>query len=160
MLIELMRMTGAECNPTTFLINDSDIKFEAQVECINNLLNTGEVPNLFESDPTNSKDAIMQTVRDKINQENYIGENWNFFVNKIRENLHIAMVLNPIGEEFRTRMRNFPSIINCSAIDWFHSWPEEALLEVAKDKFEGLKLDLGSRDMEEEYIKKLIKLSP
>jgi len=32
------------------------------VECINNLLNTGEVPNLFESDPQ-MKDKIMQVVR-------------------------------------------------------------------------------------------------
>jgi len=81
-------------------------------------------------------------------------------VNKVRENLHISMTMNPIGEEFRTRMRNFPSIINCSAIDWFHAWPEEALLEVAKDKFEGLKLELGGKDQEDEYIKKLIKLCP
>jgi len=54
------------------------------------------------------------------------------------------MAFNPIGEEFRTRIRNFPSIINCSAIDWFHSWPEDALLEVAKDKFDGLKMDLSN----------------
>jgi len=69
MLIELMRMTGAECDPTTFLINDADIKFESQIECINNLLNTGEVPNLFESDPT-GKDAILQIIRERANNEN------------------------------------------------------------------------------------------
>jgi len=70
MLIELMQMTGAECSPTTFLLNDADIKYETQVECINNLLNTGEVPNLFESDPTNSKEGILQTVRLQANREN------------------------------------------------------------------------------------------
>jgi len=70
MLIELMRMTGADCDPTTFLINDADIKYEAQVECINNMLNTGEVPNLFDNDPTNAKDAIMSTVRELVNKEN------------------------------------------------------------------------------------------
>jgi dynein heavy chain len=69
-LIELMKMTGAERDLTTFLINDSDIKFESQVECINSLLNTGEVPNLFEMDPTNQKEAIMQIVRENANNEN------------------------------------------------------------------------------------------
>jgi len=116
---------------------------------LNNLLNTGEVPNLFEANP-NEKDNILQIVREQANSENYTGDIWTFFINKIRENLHLAMAMNPIGEEFRTRVRNFPSIVNCSAIDWFHPWPEDALLEVAKVKFEGLKLDIGGKDKEDE----------
>lgn len=76
MLIELMKMTGGENDQTTFLINDSDIKFEAQVECINNLLNTGEVPNLFENDPTNQKEAIMTIVRDKTKEKTDVGDHW------------------------------------------------------------------------------------
>jgi len=38
------------------------------VECINNMLNTGEVPNLFEADPA-TKDKIMQIVRAKSTAE-------------------------------------------------------------------------------------------
>jgi len=60
------------------------------------------------------------------------------------------MAMNPIGEDFRNRVRNFPSIVNCSAIDWFHTWPEEALLEVARFKFDGIKLDLGGKEKEDE----------
>jgi dynein heavy chain len=70
-VIELMRTTGAEQIQTTFLVNESDIKFEAQVESINNLLNTGEVPNLFESTQLNmkAKEDIMQTVRERCNKD-------------------------------------------------------------------------------------------
>jgi dynein heavy chain len=77
LLIELMRCTGAERTTTTFLITDTDIKFESQVESVNNLLNTGEVPNLFESDPTNQKDAIMQSVRETALSEGFSGDFWN-----------------------------------------------------------------------------------
>jgi len=58
--------------------------------------------------------------------------------------------MTPIGEDFRNRIRNFPSIVNCSSIYWFQPWPEEALLEVAKFKFQGLKFDVGSKEKEEE----------
>jgi len=159
-LIELMKMTGAERDLTTFLINDSDIKFESQVECINSLLNTGEVPNLFEMDPTNQKEAIMQIVRDNANNENYQGDKWQYFINSVRENLHIVMAFNPIGDTFRTRIRNFPSIVNCSAIDWFYPWPEDALIEVAENKFQGFEMDIGTKDQEAEYLKKLIRICP
>lgn len=29
------------------------------------------------------------------------------------------------------RLRQNPSLINCTTIDWFLDWPQEALLEVA-----------------------------
>lgn len=30
----------------------------------------------------------------------------------------------------RNRLRQYPSLINCTTIDWFLEWPKEALLEV------------------------------
>ena len=38
---------------------------------------------------------------------------------------------SPIGEIFRARLRQFPSLVNCCTIDWFSAWPEEALRSVA-----------------------------
>ena len=30
------------------------------------------------------------------------------------------------------RARKFPALINCTNIDWFHEWPEEALVSVSQ----------------------------
>jgi dynein heavy chain, axonemal len=40
--------------------------------------------------------------------------------------------MSPLGEAFRTRLRMFPSLVNCCAIDWFMEWPDEALESVAR----------------------------
>ena len=45
--------------------------------------------------------------------------------------MHVVLCFSPIGDSFRIRCRKFPALINCSAIDWVHSWPEEALKSVA-----------------------------
>lgn len=29
-------------------------------------------------------------------------------------------------------LRQYPALVNCTTIDWFHEWPKEALLEVAR----------------------------
>jgi dynein heavy chain len=42
-----------------------------------------------------------------------------FFVNRVRENLHIIIAFSPIGDAFRNRLRQYPSLINCCTIDWF-----------------------------------------
>jgi len=35
--------------------------------------------------------------------------------------------MSPVGEGFRRRIRTFPGLVNCTTIDWFLPWPEEAL---------------------------------
>ena len=53
--------------------------------------------------------------------------------------------MSPMSVEFSTRLRMFPSFVNCSTIDWFTEWPEEALRGVAKDKLEQEDLELGDK---------------
>ena len=50
---------------------------------------------------------------------------------QVRDNLHLVLAMSPVGEAFRARCRQFPSLINCTTIDWFSPWPAEALLSVS-----------------------------
>lgn len=58
-------------------------------------------------------------------------EIYKFFINRVRNNLHVVMSMSPVGDAFRRRCRMFPSLVNCTTIDWFTSWPTEALYSVA-----------------------------
>lgn len=48
--------------------------------------------------------------------------------------------MSPIGNAFRNRVRKFPAIVNCCTIDYFHSWPDDALLAVASRFLGGVDL--------------------
>jgi dynein heavy chain len=37
-----------------------------------------------------------------------------------------------VGATLRVRSRKFPALTNCTSIDWFHEWPEEALMSVSE----------------------------
>jgi len=56
---------------------------------------------------------------------------WNFFIGRVKKNLHMALCFSPVGESLRGRARKFPALVTCTVIDWFHPWPEDALLSVA-----------------------------
>lgn len=57
---------------------------------------------------------------------------WLDFATKCKNNVHIALAMSYIGDMFKTRLKKFPSLVNCCAIDWFLAWPEEALKSVAE----------------------------
>ena len=45
---------------------------------------------------------------------------YNYFIDRVRMNLHVCLAMSPIGDAFRDRLRRFPALINCCTIDWFH----------------------------------------
>uniref|UniRef100_A0A8C3L5I1 Dynein axonemal heavy chain 12 n=1 Tax=Chrysolophus pictus TaxID=9089 RepID=A0A8C3L5I1_CHRPC len=132
---------------TVFIITDAQIKEESFLEDIDSLLNTGEVPNLFAAD---EKQEIIEGVR-AVAQAGSKHEELSplalfaFFVNCCKENLHIVVAFSPIGDAFRNRLRQFPSLINCCTIDWFQPWPEDALERVANKFLETLQLTDSER---------------
>ena len=50
---------------------------------------------------------------------------WNYFLEKVRDNLHIVLAMSPAGDVLRIRCRNFPGLVSNTCIDWFFPWPEE-----------------------------------
>ncbi|XP_033099985.1 dynein heavy chain 6, axonemal-like [Anneissia japonica] len=147
-LKKLYMLAGVQNKNTVFLFTDTQIVVEEFLEDINNILNSGEVPNLFESDeyeqviigtrPAAKEAGIPEGNRDEI---------FTYFINQVRRNLHIVLCMSPVGDSFRARCRMFPSLVNCCTIDWFTEWPEEALLSVATNFFEHE--NLGADDMKE-----------
>ena len=55
--------------------------------------------------------------------------------------MHVVLAMSPIGSMLRIRMRMFPSIVNCTTIDWLEPWPKEALISVAKMNLAEIKSD-------------------
>ena len=53
------------------------------------------------------------------------------FLRTCRENIHIVLAMSPIGDSLRTRLRQYPSLINHCTIDWWDAWPPDALRQVA-----------------------------
>ncbi|KAG2482389.1 hypothetical protein HYH03_018685 [Edaphochlamys debaryana] len=126
------RIAGGDNKPAVFLFSDTQIKAESFVEDINNLLNSGEVPNMF---PYDERAAVLEQCRNASKKEGLVldtaVELWAYFVDKTRDNLHIVLAMSPIGDAFRERLRQFPSLVNCCTIDWFTAWPNDALEAVA-----------------------------
>lgn len=56
---------------------------------------------------------------------------WKFFIDRVRRQLKVVLCFSPVGSTLRVRARKFPALVNSTAINWFHEWPQEALISVS-----------------------------
>lgn len=121
-----------------FLMTDAQVPNEHFLVLINDMLASGEIPDLF---PDDEVENIIAGVRNEVKGSGQLDtrENcWKFFIERVRRQLKVVLCFSPVGSALRVRARKFPSIINCTAINWFHEWPQEALMSVSKRFLEEL----------------------
>jgi len=142
---ELYNVAGPVGGAVTFILTDAEIKFETFLEAVNSMLATGEIPGLFLKEdrdliPLQQKNVYMKEAGTK-------GEDpstlllWNYFINRVKDNLHTVLCFSPVGTKFRTRAQQFPSLFSQCNIDWFLPWPEEALISVSEKFLKTFKIE-------------------
>uniref|UniRef100_A0A8C5X999 Dynein axonemal heavy chain 17 n=2 Tax=Malurus TaxID=55806 RepID=A0A8C5X999_9PASS len=117
--------------PSVFLMTDSQVSEESFLVLINDFLASGEVPGLFQDADL---DTIMSAMRPQVKSlglEDTKENCWKLFIEKVRRQLKVVLCFSPVGSTLRVRARRFPAVVNCTAIDWFHEWPEDALVSVS-----------------------------
>ncbi|NXT54658.1 DYH17 protein, partial [Pluvianellus socialis] len=118
-------------SPTVFLMTDSQVAEESFLVLINDFLASGEVPGLFQDDELESIISAMRPQVKSLGLQDTRENCWKFFIEKVRRQLKVILCFSPVGSTLRVRARRFPAVVNCTAIDWFHEWPEDALVSVS-----------------------------
>lgn len=115
----LYQKTGLKNLGTLFLMSDAQVADERFLVLVNNLLASGEIPDLFTDD---DMENIIGAVRNEVKGAGIpdTRENcWKFFIDRVRKQLKVVLCFSPVGSTLRVRGRKFPAIINCTCIDWY-----------------------------------------
>jgi len=130
----LYRLTGVKGKGVTFLLTDNEIKDEGFLESINNVLATGEIGGLFQRDEIDEICSELLPVMKKEFPRRAPTNDalYEYFISRVRNNLHIALCFSPVSAKFRSRALKFPAVFSGCTMDWFMSWPRDALIAVAQ----------------------------
>lgn len=132
---QILLRTGQKGYTTAFVLSDSQITEELFLEDICSLLNTGEVPGLWDAkqDRELYENAVasLREVGKNLGRPDTAEALQALFLERCRKHLHIVLCFSPLGSVLRERLRKFPSLVNCTTIDWFREWPEDGLRSVA-----------------------------
>ncbi|CAD8044294.1 unnamed protein product [Paramecium primaurelia] len=117
-LLNTLLQVGLENQKASIIFNDSQLQQSYMWEDICSLLSHGEVTHLFTPEE-----------RLKIQEEMPFSK----FLQICKFNVHVILCMQPVTELYRKRLRTFPTIINCTTIDWFMDWSNEALVTTAEE---------------------------
>lgn len=123
---------GMKNKKIVFILSDGQVVDERFLVLVNDYLASGEISGLFNDD---TYEEIISSIRNEIKSlglDDSRDKCWKFFVNKVRRLLKVVLCFSPVGSTLRQRSIKFPALLNTTCIDWFHEWPEEALIRVAK----------------------------
>lgn len=119
----MLKKAGLEDKQTVFLFSDTQLVQETFLEDLNNILNSGEVPNLMKTQDVEEIAGVLRPVMQATGMPLTKPAIASYFITRVRSNLHVVLCFSPIGEAFRQRLRMFPALVNCCTIDWFREWP-------------------------------------
>ncbi|KAM7383622.1 hypothetical protein PAMP_003257 [Pampus punctatissimus] len=105
-LTGLFLKAGVKNQRVALLLTDAQIPNGRFLVIINDLLASGEIPELFSEEEI---EGIVSDLR-----------------------AEVVMCLSPVGSALRLRAHRFPTLIQCTTIDWFHPWTSEALQSVSQ----------------------------
>ncbi|XP_078000357.1 dynein axonemal heavy chain 1-like isoform X2 [Glandiceps talaboti] len=155
----IMLKAGLENKSIVFLFSDTQIKSESFLEDINNILNSGDVPNIYSFDELDQIYNGMKPIVVDLGQQPTKANLYSAYTKRVKSNIHTVLCMSPIGEVFRARLRQFPSLVNCCTIDWFSEWPDEALQSVAKTFLSEIPdIEQGDDETTQKVIDGLVKM--
>jgi dynein heavy chain len=114
-----------------FLLTDSQIIDDRFLIYVNDVLSSGFIPDLFAKDELDSALNGVRNLAKQAGVPDTPATLLEFFIKRVRQNLHVCCCVSPVGEVFRVRARRFPGLVNCTVMDRFLAWPHEALISVA-----------------------------
>ena len=134
--LKVMYKHAGSGKSATFIFTDNEIKEEGFLGYINNIMTSGEITGLFAKDEMISISGDMRNPMKKARPQvvDTMENLWQFFIDRVKANLHVALCFSPVGEKFRKRALKFPGLVSGCTMDWFSRWPEQALRAVA-DKY-------------------------
>lgn len=134
-LIRALREAGLGSRGTLFLVRDSAITIDTQLEDISGLLSRGETPEWL---PDDDKARLLDDAALALGLDESASQaaRVEALRKKVRDGIRIGLLFSPVDAKFRKRLRAFPALVNCTTIDWFSDWPASALSEVGRGALE------------------------
>uniref|UniRef100_A0A3Q3KJ04 Cytoplasmic dynein 2 heavy chain 1 n=1 Tax=Monopterus albus TaxID=43700 RepID=A0A3Q3KJ04_MONAL len=120
----VMQLTGLEGQHVVLLLEDYQFVHPAFLEMVNSLLSSGEVPGLYTPEEL---EPLLASIKDAASQDGFTGPLYNYFSYRIRQNLHIVLIMDCSSSNFTINCESNPAFYRKCSVQWMEGWSESSM---------------------------------
>eukprot|EP00501_MAST-03F_sp_TOSAG23-6_P000982 GSMAST32.ASY1.ANO1.1018.1 assembled CDS len=123
---------GIEGRPVVFYLEDYHFIGDYILQSVNSLLSAGEISGLYTHEEL---EQLLSPLKEEMNERGLdmvYKTAFDYFVQRCRDNVHIALGMDHISPEFRQRCMSNPALFTRCSIQWFGEWEYSSMLVVPK----------------------------
>jgi dynein heavy chain 2 len=121
----MLACAGVENESVVFYVEDHQMLLGEVLESINSLLSSGEVPGLYKHEELG---PLLEPLREEMQDVGGFRTPYDFFIHRIRNNLHIALAMDPNNPSFELNCESNPALYTRCAILWMGQWSRSSLM--------------------------------
>ena len=128
-LKNVMQQVGVDGKTLILLLEDYQLIDPSFFELLNSLLSAGEVPGLFLPEEL---EPILAPLRDQMSQDGFRGSLFSYFSNRVKQNLHVVLIMDSTAESFTAYCKSNPAFYTCCLYQSMDRWSNPSMLKVAR----------------------------
>ncbi|KAJ3197037.1 Cytoplasmic dynein 2 heavy chain 1 [Irineochytrium annulatum] len=129
-LKEVLSNAGILNEETMFILEDHQITNVSFLESVNSLLSGGEVPGLYAPEEL---DSLLSSIKDQHSELGFRGTLFEFFVSRIRKNLHVVIMLDSASKNLTLYCEANPALYTKCQLEWLESWLPESMESLVRE---------------------------
>ncbi|XP_052794024.1 cytoplasmic dynein 2 heavy chain 1-like isoform X3 [Mya arenaria] len=123
----VMQQAGIDGDQVVLLLEDHHFVDPTFLELINSLLSAGEVPGLYSPEEL---EPLLSPLRDMASEVGFRGTLINFFAQRIKTNLHIALIMDCTNSKFILNCESNPALYKECAVQWMEDWSSHSMKQI------------------------------
>lgn len=123
----VLATAGVQGDPVVLFLEDHHLVDATFIEMINSLLSTGEIPGLYHA---NELEPLLGPLRDQASESGWRGSLFDFFVSRIKVNLHVVLSLDCSDANFGILCESNPALYNKCTMVWMDRWSPESMNQI------------------------------
>ncbi|KAI5098641.1 cytoplasmic dynein 2 heavy chain 1, partial [Silurus meridionalis] len=123
----VMQMAGVEGQQTILLLEDHQFVHPSFLEMVNSLLSSGEVPGLY---TTEELEPLLSTLKDQAAQDEFTGTLFNYYTNRVQQNLHVVLIMDCTNENFTINCESNPALYRKCSVQWLEGWRDSSMKKI------------------------------
>uniref|UniRef100_W5K866 Cytoplasmic dynein 2 heavy chain 1 n=1 Tax=Astyanax mexicanus TaxID=7994 RepID=W5K866_ASTMX len=123
----VMQFAGIEGQQTVLLLEDYQFVHPSFLEMVNSLLSSGEVPGLYSAEEL---EPLLSSLKDQASQDGFTGPIFNYFSNRVQQNLHVVLIMDCTNENFTINCESNPALYRKCSVQWMEGWSESSMKKI------------------------------